>query len=72
MPNTIARLDEDADLLLREAARFMEAGDTALANALLADDYDELVVAAGHSIVCGARVRRLLSLAVHVDLERVT
>jgi hypothetical protein len=66
-----ARLDEDADRLLREAARFMEAGDSALAEALLSDDYAELVVAAGHAIVCSARARRCLSAALHIDLEQV-
>ncbi len=63
--------DEDFDILIREAVQFWEAGDSVLANALLSDSYDDLVVAAGHSIVCSARARRLLSVALHVDLEAV-
>ncbi len=69
--NPTARLDEEADKLLIEAARFMEAGDSVLAAALLEDSHEALTLAAAHALVTGARARRLLSAAVHLDLERV-
>ncbi len=64
-------LAEDADMLIVEAARFLEAADSALAAALLEDDHDGLVIAAGHAIVCHARVCRFMSAATHMDMAVV-
>ena len=68
---TQPRLDEDADQLLREAALRLDALESLCANALMEDDHASLVEAAGHAIVCSSKARRLLSCAVHVDLEAV-
>ena len=69
---TPPRLAQDADTLLFEGAQFLEAGEQALAEALLRNRYDELVMAAAHSIVCSAKARRFFSAAVHLDLVEVS
>jgi hypothetical protein len=65
------RLDEDAPVLLRESVLRLEALETLCAHALLEDDHASLIEAAGHAIVMSSKARRLLSFAVHVDLEAV-
>jgi hypothetical protein len=64
-------LDEDAPLLLREGALRLEALEVLCTHALMADDHAALVEACSHAIVCSSKARRLLSCAVHVDLEAV-
>ena len=68
---TLPRFDEDASRLLHEAALRLDALESLCANALMEDDHVALVEAAGHAIVCSSKARRLLSFAVHVDLEAV-
>src|SRR3954471_21878818 len=70
-PESSARLDEDAETLIREAARFLDASDTVLCSALLDGDPRELRLAAEHTVTCHARVRRFVSAALHLDLEAV-
>jgi hypothetical protein len=65
------RLAEDAAELIVEGVRFWEAGEVVLVAALMSGDHAELVDAAAHVIVCGARARRFIAAAVHVDREAV-
>ncbi len=68
---TPPRFDEDAGRLLHEAALRLDALEVLCASALMEDDHASLVEATGHAIVCSSKARRLLSCAVHVDLEAV-
>jgi hypothetical protein len=65
------RLDEDADALLREGFRFLEASEHVLAAALLGDDHARLIDAAEHSVRLSTRATRCFSVALHVDLGQV-
>jgi hypothetical protein len=69
--NATPRLDEDADTLLAEVVRLLDAAETVTASALLDGDHDSVVGAAAHFIACSRRARHLLSTAVHLDLTRV-
>jgi hypothetical protein len=65
------RLAEDAEQLLAEGARFLEASSSALAAALLEGDHQVLIAAAEHSLTCNARATRFFSAAVRLDLAEV-
>lgn len=69
--DTHPRLDEDAALLLHEASLRLDALESLCANAILENEHGALVEAATHAIGCSSKARRLLSCAVHVDLEAV-
>jgi hypothetical protein len=56
--------------LLAEAARHLESLESIASAALLSGDPDFEREALEHGIRSSARARRLLSCAVHVDLER--
>jgi hypothetical protein len=68
---TTARLAEDADQVLVDVCRVLEASDVALSAALLEDSHAELGAAGDHAVLCHARIRRLLSAALHIDFEAV-